>query len=80
MSKHKQHYPIASILFPTPVSAGMNPYILMSLAYMYRATNEHAKPVELTVEGGYYRLKDGRHRVVASMMAGRKTILGVVVR
>ena len=66
---------IDRLIFPEPVAGGMNPYVLMSLAHFYRATNEHAKPIKVRDErNGYYSITGGRHRVVASMMAGRKTI------
>lgn len=73
--------PIELMTFPPPVTAGMDPYILMSLAGMYRKTNEHADPIEVIFdpETAYYAIKDGRHRVVASMMAGRKTVLATIV-
>lgn len=57
----------------------MNPYVVMSLAYMYSATNEDAEPVVLRYDcEGRYTLTDGRHRVVAAMMVGRKNILAIV--
>jgi hypothetical protein len=75
----KRLIPINRLIFPEPVSAGMNPYVLMAMAYEYRATNEHRKPIKVRDErNGYYSLVDGRHRVVASMMAGRKTVLAKV--
>jgi hypothetical protein len=75
----KRMLPVNRLLFPEPVAAGMNPYVLMDLAYMYRSTNEHDKPIKVRDErNGYYSIIDGRHRVVASMMAGRKTVLAKV--
>lgn len=70
--------PIQWITFPEPVTGGMNAYVLMSLAYMYRSTNEDTEPVELICDNGCYAIADGRHRVVASMMAGRKSVLAYV--
>lgn len=67
------------LLFPQPVSAGMNPFVLMSLAYFYRSGNEHADPIRVTPTGAFYRISDGRHRAVASMIAGRKTILAEIL-
>lgn len=67
------------LLFPEPVTAGMNPLVLMSLAHFYRAGNEHLQPIAVTVEGDYHRIADGRHRAVASMVAGRKVVLAEVV-
>ena len=66
------------ILVPTPVSAGMNPLVLMSLVYMYRSTTEDAEPIVLRKEGRYYRITDGRHRFMASVIAGRRRILAKV--
>lgn len=69
------HVRIDRLIFPEPVSAGMNPLVVMSLCHMYRSTNDHAKPIKVKPEiWGYYSITDGRHRAVAAMMAGRKTI------
>ena len=62
------------LLFPEPVTAGMNPFVLMSLAHFYRAGNEHTVPITVTREGSFFRISDGRHRAVASMIAGRKVV------
>ena len=75
-----RHIPLDRLLFPEPVSAGMNPLELMAMALRYRATNEHRKPITVTREGRYYRIADGRHRAVAAMIAGRKTVLARVRR
>lgn len=69
------HAPIHLILFPVPVAAGMDPYVLMGLTKLFRCSNEDVEPVVLRAEGAYYTLTDGRHRTVASMMAGRRTVL-----
>lgn len=74
----EQQIPLDLLLFPEPVAAGMNPLVVMSLAYLYRATNEHVEPITVTPHGGHYRITDGRHRAVASMIAGRKTVLAKV--
>lgn len=66
------------ILLPVSVPAGMSPLVVMSLAYLYRASNEDVEPVELTRHGRFYRVTDGRHRVVASHIAGRRRVLAVV--
>ena len=67
------------LLFPEPVSAGMNPFVLMSLAQVYRSGNEHLEPITITPEGSVYRISDGRHRAVASMIAGRKVVLAEIL-
>lgn len=66
------------VLLPKPVPAGMSPLVVMSLAYMYRATNEDAQPIHVTREGHHYRVADGRHRVIGSIIAGRRRILADV--
>jgi hypothetical protein len=66
------------ILYPDPVAAGMDIYTLASLTKWYRCANDHTTPITVTTEGDYYRLNDGRHRAVASMMAGRKQVLAEV--
>lgn len=67
------------LLYPEPVSAGMNPFVLMSLAYFYRSGNEHTAPIQVTPVSAFYRISDGRHRAVAAMIAGRKTILAEIL-
>jgi len=67
------------LLFPEPVSAGMNPFVLMSLAYFYRSGNEHLEPIQVTHVQSFYRISDGRHRAVASMIAGRKLVLAEIL-
>jgi uncharacterized ParB-like nuclease family protein len=65
-----------SLLFGEPVAAGMNPLVIMSLTYLFRGTNENVEPITIRREGeSFYRIVDGRHRAVASMIAGRKTVL-----
>lgn len=68
------------LTFPTPVSAGMNPFVLFSLAYAYRSGNEDVEPILVRPSElyGFYSITDGRHRAVASMIAGRKTVLAVI--
>jgi hypothetical protein len=70
--------PVHLILMPEPVSCGMDPYVLFSLAGTYRKTNEHAPAILVTRYGDLYKLTDGRHRLMASHMAGRKTIWAVI--
>src|SRR5215207_5679918 len=65
------HIRLDRLLYPDPVPAGMNPFVLMSLAYLYRSSNEDAEPILVEyAANGLYEIKDGRHRAVASMIAG----------
>jgi hypothetical protein len=56
----------------------MNPLVVMSLVYMYRSTTEDAPPITVQREGKHYRILDGRHRYIASVIAGRRRVLANV--
>lgn len=64
------------------VPAGMNPYTVMGLVPLYRNTaQDHDEPVLVDhpcPTCGVRRLQDGRHRFVASVMAGRADILAAL--
>lgn len=62
------------IMVPKGVPAGMNPLVVMSLLHMFKATNEDAPDIVLRRKGGYYEIVDGRHRFLASVMSGRRSI------
>lgn len=71
---------IELILFKKNVPAGMNPLSIMHFAYLYRSSNEDLDPVDLIkLRNGYYRLDDGRHRTVGSLVAGRYLILATFI-
>jgi hypothetical protein len=54
-------------------------WVLFSLAHMYRSTSDDAPPVEVRDLGnGYWRVLDGRHRYLASVIAGRPDLLATV--
>jgi hypothetical protein len=76
-----KHLQIDDLLFPVPVAAGMDQEKLVWWARKYRQTNEDRRPIEVTRIPGtrFYRIADGRHRTVASMMAGRRTVLAVIL-
>lgn len=78
--RRPEHIDISQILLLPNVSAGMNPYVVMSLTYLYRSTSEDVEPIKVMgMGGGLYRIIDGRHRFVASVMAGRKSVLALEV-
>lgn len=56
----------------------MNPLVLMSLAHLYRGSNEDVEPIRVSREGHHYRIVDGRHRAIASLIAGRRRVLAVI--
>jgi hypothetical protein len=57
------------------ITAGMNLLVVASLAYMMRTSREDPPPVSVSPEDGVWRLHDGRHRLVAAMIAGRPDVL-----
>jgi hypothetical protein len=58
----------------------MNPLMLMHLAYLLRSSNDHhVDPIEVWRDGANYRIKDGRHRFMAHVIAGRQTVPAVIV-
>lgn len=69
---------VDQILLPKPVPAGLNAYVLMSLAYLFRATSEDVEPITVAREGRLYRVVDGRHRYLASVIAGRSRVLAEI--
>jgi ParB-like chromosome segregation protein Spo0J len=68
---------IDGLLFPHPTPRGMNPFVLMSLAHEMRQHRDPVGPPILVAQelGGRFRIVNGRHRVVASMIAGRDWIV-----
>jgi hypothetical protein len=69
---------LEELLFPPPVPAGMNPLVLMSLAYAMRTSHlPVGDPIQVARENGLWRIVEGRHRAVASMVAGRDWVLAI---
>jgi len=69
-----------ALRFKEPVTAGMNPYTLLSLVPLLRnTTHDHAAILVGPPCGccGTRVVLDGRHRAIASIMAGRVDILAV---
>lgn len=68
--------PLDRLLLKPNIPAGMNILVVCSLALMYRSSSDDAPPVEIRDLGdGYWRVLDGRHRFLASVIAGRPDIL-----
>ena len=77
---------------PPPIVAALaiglllaQPFLTLRLAAEFGAhrltaarANEHTTPITVRPRGDVYELIDGRHRAVASMMAGRKQVLAEV--
>lgn len=74
-----RRFRIDRLLLLPNIPSGMNVLVLMSLVYMYRSTDHDAEPITVVDLGnGFFRVKDGRHRFLASVIAGRRRVLGVV--
>lgn len=68
--------PISRLLLKDNIPAGASVYVLASLILLYRHTTDDAPPAEVRDLGnGYWRVLDGRHRFLASVIAGRPDIL-----
>lgn len=63
------------LVFLGNVPAGMNPLVLMSLAYTLRSSGEDPDPIVVRAEGPFFRVIDGRHRAIAAIIAGRPDVL-----
>lgn len=61
------------------IPAGMNPFVLMGLVTLLRSTDQDHDPVLVRrhKDGKSWLLLDGRHRFLASIIAGRCDVLAV---
>jgi hypothetical protein len=57
------------------IPAGMDPCILLGLVPLLRKTAEDHTPILVKEHGDGWEIQDGRHRYVASLIAGRPDIL-----
>lgn len=58
------------------ITAGANPLVIMSLAYMMRSNNSDPPPIIVHRNSDTdYTIIDGRHRFIAAIIAGRPDIL-----
>jgi len=69
------HIPLEQLLVKQPVSAGMNLEVVSSLVPLYRGTTEDTTPIVVRREAAGWRVMDGRHRFIASLIAGRASVL-----
>lgn len=71
-------WPVNRLRFKDPISAGMNPFVLMGLVPLLRGTAEDHDPIHVSPACptcGDRIVLDGRHRWIASVLAGRADIL-----
>lgn len=69
---------IEKLRFKVPIAAGMDPYILLALVPLLRNTAQDHSPILVSracPECGDRIVLDGRHRWIASVIAGRVDVL-----
>jgi hypothetical protein len=69
---------IDKCLLKPNIPAGMNHLVIMSLVYFYKTSDDHTHPITVRKEGKHYRIMDGRHRWMASVIAGRRKVLAQI--
>jgi hypothetical protein len=68
-----------NLLFARPVPAGMDWAVIgLWTAHQRKTSSPVDPPIVVRPENGYYRVVDGRHRVVAALMAGRDAIAALI--
>lgn len=76
MSDQSFQVPIDRLVLKEPVPAGMNPYVLLGMVPLLRGSTKDHDPILIRpLRSGFYRVLDGRHRMIASVMAGRTHVL-----
>lgn len=78
MSDDTFRVPLHELRFKQPVTAGLNMYKLMGFIPFYRDTCEDQAPILVDPPCdccGVRLVQDGRHRFMASVLAGRVDIL-----
>jgi hypothetical protein len=72
--------PVEKLRFKAPIAAGMNPFTLMGLVPLLRNTSQNHDPILVSPPCptcGDRVVIDGRHRWIASVIAGRADVLAV---
>ena len=68
-----------SLLVLRNVTAGLDWAVIGANVARLRKTNLPVDPpIRVYEDSGFYRIADGRHRFVASLIAGRDAILAIV--
>lgn len=71
---------IDRLRFKDPIAAGLNPYNLLGMVPLLRGSNEDHDPILVSPACptcGDRIVLDGRHRWIASVIAGRSTVLAI---
>jgi hypothetical protein len=69
--------PVNRLRLKDPITAGMDPYILLGMVADLRKTARHLPPIDVDDECsscGTSTVLDGRHRFFANVIAGRWTV------
>ena len=67
--------PLDRVLFGASPPAGMDLSVIGHWVMIFRKTAQPCDPpIQITVEGAYWRVHDGRHRVFGAIIAGRSNI------
>lgn len=75
--------PLEMLRIKQPVSAGMDPCVLLGMVPILRRTTQDLPPILVDARCtpanpcGSWRVQDGRHRDFAHVIAGRRDILSV---
>jgi hypothetical protein len=75
--------PVEKLRFKVPIAAGMNAFTLMGMVPLLRNTSQDHDPILVgpaCSDCGDRVVLDGRHRWIASVIAGRATVLAVEER
>lgn len=70
--------PIEKLRFKAPITAGLNPFVLLGMVPLLRNTSQDHPPILVSrpcPECGTRGVLDGRHRWIASVTAGRSYVL-----
>jgi ParB-like nuclease domain len=61
------------------VAAGANPYVIMGLVPLLKGSTQDHEPITVRpLPDGTFRVIDGRHRFIASIIAGRPDVLATL--
>lgn len=72
--------PLHQLVLPPNIVAGMNPLVVMAIAYTLRTSLTDVEPLDVshlgTLDGlgDVWAVHDGKHRYMASYVAGRADI------
>lgn len=72
--------PLRLLRFKDPVPAGLDAYVLLGMIPQLRNTTDDCVPILVDAccpTCGVWRVQNGRHRVIASIAAGRTDILAI---